>query len=142
MKKLFALVLIFSLSLTFFSCSDDEQVYNWRGNWNDPKDPNYKADGYNPIEGMWRIGERGLYFSKDFKVHDVTYHEGGKFQIGLYKDIYIINDEAFRYQTYPQTIRYKVEGDKLYISEYLFNDDWAIYTRFVPTEPEPETPEE
>lgn len=136
MKKLLSLILIFSLSFAFFSCSKDEQVYNWRGNWNDPNDPNYKTEGYNPVMGMWKSGTKGLYFSEDFRIHDVTYHEDGTYQIALYKDTYIINDEAFRYQVYPQTIRYRVEGDKLYITEYLFKDDWAVYTRFMPAETE------
>ena len=135
MKKIFSLLLLISLSFAFSSCGgDEEQVYNWRGDWNDPKDANYKPEGYNPIKGLWKLYDRGYYFSDDFKMHTVVYHSDGTHQIALYKDLYMINDEAFRYKVYPQTIRYKVEGDKLYISENLFKDDWAVYTRFVPAD--------
>lgn len=136
MKKILSLILVFSLSFAFFSCGEDEKVYNWRGDWNSPKDPNYKPEGYNPVKGMWKGNVKGLYFSEDFRIHDVTYLEDGTYQIALYRDKYIINDEAFRYQVYPQTIRYKVEADKLYITDKLFEDDWAVYTRFVPAETE------
>lgn len=129
-------MLVFSLSFIFASCGEDEKVYNWRGDWNNPKDPNYKAEGYNPVKGMWKVNKQGLYFTEDFKIHDVTYFDDGTYQIALYKDTYIINDEAFRYEVYPQTIRYRVEGDKLYITDQLFKDDWAVYTRFVPAETE------
>lgn len=136
MKKVLSLLFVFSLFLFFASCSEDEKVYNWRGNWNDPKDPNYKAEGYNPVKGMWKGNTIGLYFSEDFKIHDVSYLADGSYQIALYRDTYIINDEAFRYEVYPQTIRYKVEGDKLYITEKLFDDDWAVYTRYIPAKTE------
>jgi len=137
MKKLLSLALVFALSLAFSSCSDDEKVYNWRGNWNDPNDANYKPAGYNPVKGMWKILDKGLYFSDEFRIHDVVYHADGTYQIDTFKDTYIINDEAFRYKTYPQTIRYRIEGDKLYITSNLFsNDDWAVYTRYVPAEEE------
>lgn len=132
MKNILSLIFVLSLFFVFASCSEDEKVYNWHGNWNDPKDPNYKAEGYNPVKGMWKGNVKGLYFSEDFKIHDVTYLEDGTYQIALYRDTYIINDEAFRFQVYPQTIRYKVEGNKLYITEKLFEDDWAIYTRYIP----------
>jgi hypothetical protein len=112
------------------ACDDDEKEYNWRGDWNNPSDANYKPAGYNPVQGLWKIGSRGIFFSKEFRMHNVAFQSDGTYQIDLFKDVYMINDEALRYKTYPQTWRYRIEGDKLYLTDKLFQDnDWAIYTK-------------
>lgn len=136
MKKILAFILLFSLSFAMVSCGGDDE-YEWRGNWNDPKDKNYKPEGYNPIEGMWKVGTSGFHFTKDFKVHDMRFHSDGTYQEGLFRDIYIINDEAFRFTVYPETKRYRLNAtkDTLYITSKLLTDgDWARYSRFIPKE--------
>ena len=55
MKKLLTLLLLATLCV---ACSSDDdpksETFVWNGDWNDPKDPNYKPEGYNPIEGEWQ----------------------------------------------------------------------------------------
>lgn len=135
MKKIITFFLLFSLTFAFVSCEGDEDVYDWKGNWNDPKDPNYKPEGYNPIKGMWKSNSTdvGLYFTDDFKVCEIYFYSDGTHKIDVYKDLYIINNEALRYVTYPETNRYILEGNTLKITANLFEDKgWKTYTRFTP----------
>lgn len=141
MKKILAFILLFSLSFAMVSCGSDDDEYEWRGNWNDPNDKNYKPEGYNPIEGMWKAGTTGFYFSKDFKVYKVEYKSDGSYQMELFTDVYIINDDAF-YLTIERVIkRYRLDAakDVLSITTKLQTDgDWATYTRYIPKEETPE----
>ncbi|MFV0536216.1 MAG: hypothetical protein ACK5M3_02465 [Dysgonomonas sp.] len=61
MKKLLSIFLLLTLSFSFSACggSDDDEPekFVWGGDWNDPSDPNYKAEyngKYNPIQGLWK----------------------------------------------------------------------------------------
>lgn len=148
MKKILAFILLFSLSFAMVSCGGDDDEYEWRGDWNDPNDKNYKPEyngQYNPIEGMWKGGTSGFYFSKDFKVHNVEYKSDGSYQVELFKGLYSINDEAFLLKVNIDSEsgikRYKLNAakDTLYITSKLLTDgDWATYSRFVPKEETPE----
>ena len=57
MKKLFYIPLLLSLCFSFSACGgddddeDDNNEFVWNGDWNDPNDPNFKKEGYNPIKG-------------------------------------------------------------------------------------------
>lgn len=139
MNKILALTLLLSFSFVFISCEKDDE-YEWRGDWNDPKDNNYKPEyngKYNPIEGMWKGGDTGFYFSNDFKVHDVVYYEDETYKVTTFRDMYMINDDAFRFKVYPETKRYRLNAtkDTLFITSKLLTDgDWAKYSRFVPKE--------
>lgn len=139
MKKILAFILLFSLSFAMISCGDDAEVYDWKGDWNDPKDPNYKPEGYNPIKGIWKERGKttGIYFSDDFKLSDVAFYDDGSYKITTFVNTYIINNEALRYQLYPETNRYKLNAakDTLKITPYLFEDKgWVTYARFEPKE--------
>lgn len=101
MKKLlyFAFVL-FSLSMVV-SCGDsdddgdDTEKFD---DWNDPKSPNYKPGGYNPIEGEWRhkASEGKYYFTEDFKIKATSIGNDGKWSTNWsFLATYKINDKEF-----------------------------------------------
>lgn len=136
MKKLLSFILLLTLSLTFVACGGDDdekkepEKFVWGGDWNDPSDPNYKPEGYNPIQGLWKRDSdetKGAYFSEDFKDYKVTFFENGGNIKDLFKDKYYINDKAFRYSdTTTDTWRYKIEGNKLILYPNLSNDKDAL----------------
>lgn len=103
MKKLLSIsLLLFSLSL-FVSCSsDDDNNDNGGGtttfdNWNDPKSPNYKPNGYNPLFGEWVKYDKmiTLVFTNDFKFKTIDWING---KWGTPKTVanYMLNDKAFK----------------------------------------------
>ena len=55
MKKLFYILLFTTLTFGAYSCgSDDQNEPSLEfDDWNDKRSPNYKPEGYNPIEGEW-----------------------------------------------------------------------------------------
>ncbi|MBN9300307.1 MULTISPECIES: hypothetical protein [Dysgonomonas] len=133
MKKLLSIILLLSMSVTFYSCGDDmEEEFVWNGDWNDPADPNYKPEGYNPIQGLWRRDTddtRGLYYSEDFKIYKVYFHPNGYVEKSLWADKYIINDKAYNISS-KGTWRYKIEIGKFWDTPDLNDDsDWRSYTR-------------
>lgn len=71
MKKLFLLLTF--ITLIVVACSDDNVSDNnppgWLGDWNDKNDPNYVADGYNPIEGQWFVTIFNNVIVKDTTVY-------------------------------------------------------------------------
>lgn len=122
-----------SLSVAFWSCGDDDKTeeFVWNGDWNDPDDPNYKPEGYNPIQGLWKRdddGTKGLYYSEDFKIYQVYFTSSGYIEKDLWRE-YVINDKAYM-ATNNEKWRYKIEGNALKIT-YKMNsdDDWRSYTR-------------
>lgn len=144
MKKLLYFLFICSLCMGFVSCGGDDEPdpepekFVWNGDWNDPNDPNYKPEGYNPIEGLWRGTKRpeyGLYFSKDFKMYGVTFFENDQYIIdksGTGID-YIINDKAFR-EGYTPIYRYEIKDNKLYLVNQalggiLVTEGWSVYIK-------------
>lgn len=109
------------------------QEFVWNGDWNDPNDPNFKPEGYNPIEGVWRFNwdtDRGICFSEDFKVYIMYISipmESILWNCGEKK--YIINDKAFK--NLPNEIyRYKIENGRLkYTHESTEDKGWGSLTK-------------
>ncbi len=141
MKKLLSIILLLSLFVTFYSCGGDmeeetrkPQEFVWNGDWNDPDDPNFKPEGYNPIKGVWRFNwdtDRGICFSEDFKVYDVYFHPNGKYTMELWYDKYSINDKAFMFNPLSSDIyRYKIENGRLkYTHELTEDKGWGSLTK-------------
>lgn len=139
MKKLLSIFLLLTLSFAFSACgdSDDEpEKFVWGGDWNDPSDPNYKAEyngKYNPIQGLWRSDKdaaRGLYFSENFNADKVVFFSNGGYEREEWRD-YVINDKAFSNRPPSSELwRYKIEGNKFYLYPNLNDDDdWRSYTK-------------
>ena len=141
MKKLLSIILLLSLSVAFYSCGGDmeeetkkPQEFVWNGDWNDPNDPNFKPEGYNPIEKVWRFNwdtDRGICFSEDFKVYNVYFHPNGKYTMVLWYDKYSINDKAFMFNPLSSDIyRYKIENGRLKYTHELTEDrGWGSLTK-------------
>lgn len=100
MKKLFYLTFIlFSLTLVV-SCSDsdddgdDTEKFD---DWNDPKSPNFKPGGYNPIMGTWQIknSQSRDIFTEDFKYGYTFIKDDGEWSNPNYTNTYKINDKMF-----------------------------------------------
>lgn len=103
MKKLFYILLFTTLTFGAYSCgSDDENEPPLEfDDWNDKRSPNYKPEGYNPLEGEWL--EQGspkptfkIIFTKDFE-DQYSYlgnsrNWGTPHTIGTYK----INDKEYK----------------------------------------------
>ncbi len=104
MKKLvsFAL-LLFLLCMVLPSCSSDDDGNNGGGSttafddWNDPKSPNYKPNGYNPIVGEWIRDDSMLkyIFTNDFQYRK-SYYENGVWLPTTLLSTYKINNEQFK----------------------------------------------
>ena len=141
MKKLLSIILLLAVSFTFAACSDDDDddkkggggdKFVWNGDWNDPDDPNFKPEGYNPIQGMWRsvnVPNTGLYYSDDRIEYRVIFYSVGspsKSKYGSYK----INDKAYKTK---ETWMYKFEGENImYIKNPTWSDDeWIKYNRVI-----------
>lgn len=110
------------------------QEFVWNGDWNDPADPNFKPEGYNPIKGVWRFNwdtDRGICFSEDFKVYNVYFHPNGKYTMELRYDKYSINDKAFMYNPLSSDIRrYRIENGRLkYTHELTEDKGWGSLTK-------------
>lgn len=138
MKKLLSFILLLTLSFTFSACggSDDEpEKFVWGGDWNNPSDPNYKAEyggKYNPIQGLWKFDwdkERGIYFSEDFKAYNAYFYPNGLYKIdNLSMKEYIINDKAFSFV--PAIQIYEIEGAKLKYKGIIDEKErWSYCTR-------------
>ncbi len=103
MKKLFYILLFTTLTFGAYSCGSDhenEPPLEF-DDWNDKRSPNYKPEGYNPLEGEWL--EQGppnpifkMIFTKDFKELICTKSDYGYWNepdiLGTYK----INDKEFK----------------------------------------------
>lgn len=144
MKKLFWFIPLIFLMLS--SCSDDNNdneddplPQNWKGDWNDPSDPNYKPDGYNPIEGEWLVTKRNNADFDKFVLNKFTDKfmwrqclsepESGKDPVYITGVEYMINNEAFMSKKDRVLITYRFNADStiLYITE---KDDSYIMTRY------------
>ncbi|MDU1904603.1 MAG: hypothetical protein E6772_07460 [Dysgonomonas sp.] len=105
MKKLvsFAL-LLFSLCMVLPSCSSDDDDNTGGGStttfddWNDPKSPNYKPNGYNPIEGNWLMknGSYTVVFSDSFEFRETHYSAGELEDPSKLLSTYKINNTTFK----------------------------------------------
>lgn len=142
MKKLLYFLFICSLCMGFVSCGGDDEPepepekFVWNGDWNDPNDPNYKPEGYNPIEGLWRgdnNDEYGLYFSNDFRTYIVTFFPNGQHLTSGTGMTYIINDKAYRHDV-ATMYKYETKDDKLYLVSQTqggieVTEGWSTYIR-------------
>lgn len=144
MKKYLLFIFAFSLCLGFAACGSDdekdepekpeEKPFVWNGDWNDPEDPNYKPEGYNPIEGVWRSDEdpdRGLLFDKDFNAYILTFFDGRGYTKELWND-YVINNTAFMLGVNSGLRRYVIyeNEEKLRTTPNRNDDDdWRYYTK-------------
>ena len=112
MKKLLPLLLSLSLLFTFSACGDnedepkkeEEKPFVWEGDWNDPNDPNYKAEyggKYNPIKGTWvllKTPTLRFTYTEDFIYINEIYNKGtGNWDITISPEKYKINGTAFEY---------------------------------------------
>jgi hypothetical protein len=124
----------------FVSCGGDDndnpENFVWGGDWNDPNDPNYKPEGYNPIQGDWvnvdDISDM-LSFSSDRVMYGLTLKPNGKYEVVINLGKYEINNKAFRYG--PEGFMaqlYKIENNVLSIKLVLKEGDeqeWKRYAR-------------
>lgn len=142
MKKLLSIILLISLSVTFYSCGDDKEEekpkeFVWNGDWNDPADPNFKPEGYNPIKGVWRRVNttQGIKYTEDFKAYTLTFYSFDGYDEKSVGN-YVVNDKAYKLVTSETTRRYKVEGDVLTIYFHLIDIDDKnrdqVYVRIEP----------
>lgn len=143
MKKLLSIILLLSLSVAFYSCGGDmeeetkkPQEFVWNGDWNDPADPNFKPEGYNPIKGVWRRVNTtlGLQFTEDFQAYELTFYSFDGYD-KRYMSNYIINDNAYKIGEGDNIRRYKIEGEVLTIYYFLDVDDKnrdRVYVRIEP----------
>lgn len=144
MKKLLSIILLLSLSVAFYSCGGDmeeetkkPQEFVWNGDWNDPNDPNFKPEGYNPIQGVWRRVNTtlGVKYTEDFKVYTLTFYSFDGYD-EKYVGNYVINDKAYKYGNADIIERYKVEGSVLTVHFHLIDIDDKnrdeIYVRIEP----------
>ncbi|WP_165045002.1 hypothetical protein [Dysgonomonas sp. ZJ709] len=151
MKKLFYFTLLFTLCLGFTACGDDkenepiiepEKPFVWNGDWNDPNDPNYKKDGYNPIRGDWHSQDdlnMRIIFTSDFVMNIAFYDKiYKKWNVNQFStDKYIINDNGIRYirNISQHTEEYKIikeNGEEVLMMRYQFPADkeWQRYKRY------------
>ncbi|MFR9166288.1 MAG: hypothetical protein ACLVKO_08810 [Dysgonomonas sp.] len=101
MRKIFSVCLLSLLCFVLSSCSDDDgNGFNWKGDWSNPKDPNYK-EGYNPIKGIWISETNAGYavqFTTDYDMRGLALDNEGKWTLAsIIADGYGINDEAIMY---------------------------------------------
>lgn len=144
MKKLLSIILLLSLSVAFYSCGDDmeeemkkPQEFVWNGDWNDPADPNFKPEGFNPIKGVWKCVNTtlGVKYTEDFKVYALNFYSFDGYD-EKYVGNYVVNNKAYRYGKADIIERYKIEGNILTVYFHLIDIDDKnrdeIYVRIEP----------
>ncbi|MBB4037547.1 hypothetical protein GGR21_003464 [Dysgonomonas hofstadii] len=141
MKKFICFIFICSLSLGFVACGgdDDEEdndkdKFTWNGDWNDPSDPNYKPEEYNPIEGKWRNKNdktKGYEFTEGRAAYSlVLYENGSEDGIRISPDGgYMINNTAFK--TKDEIWAYKLDkaGNTLSLAFPPNYNKWTDYEK-------------
>lgn len=108
------------------ACSDDDNgkidigpipLSEWTGSWNDPSHPNYRPDGYNPLEGKWKmIKENGLPVNKDNKC---LYEFTSDFILKIYKN-----------EAYQSGNNYQLNNEQVYIFRFTADKDVLYKYRF------------
>lgn len=102
MKKLFYILLFTTLTFGAYSCgSDDNNETPLKfDDWNDKRSPNYKPDGYNPLEGEWLdLPPNPLFkvkFTKDFEELFYTKNDHGEWNEPRSFGNYKINDKKYK----------------------------------------------
>lgn len=157
MKKLTYTLLLLSLCFSFVTCGgnddedddkDDNNEFVWNGDWNDPNDPNFKKEGYNPIKGKWIEFENPNFmheFDENFQMISYNYRDSKWVQAKV--NPYKVNDTALRYEiietghlSYYEYKQAKENGrDILYLrrvykwgeqgESWKKDDDWEKYFR-------------
>ncbi|MDR1504879.1 MAG: hypothetical protein LBT43_20715, partial [Prevotella sp.] len=108
MKKFLYFIFICILCVGFTACGGDdepepepEKPFTWNGDWNDSNDPNYKPEGYNPIEGDWQLlkdPDIRMIFTKDFVINRAIYDVDYKiWKTSVWAESYAINDIGIKY---------------------------------------------
>lgn len=138
MKKFLYFIFICTLCVGFTACGEDddpkEEEFLWNGDWNDPNDRNYKPEGYNPIQGIWkRDNERGLYFSEDRIAYDVYFLSNGSYVIENGSGSgskYTINNTAFKYSHSQNTIfKWSIKDNILHTFAVGIDTNGVYYTK-------------
>lgn len=113
MKKLFYILLFSALAFSAYSCGSDDDDDNYDkptnneevlefDDWNDKKSPNYKPEGYNPIEGVWYaefLAPEPIFkmeFTKDFRILCSSLQKDGKWSEPHDTGTYKINDKTYK----------------------------------------------
>ncbi len=148
MKKILHLILICTLCAGFVACGDDdkdepekETPFTWKGDWNDPENPDFKPDGYNPIVGDWisvADPELRIEFTDKRVMKQIVYKTYEGWITRIWAEKYEINDIGIRY----------INGDSRHVEEYklikengqeyltmryqLPADKWVKYKRYKP----------
>ncbi|NDV80162.1 hypothetical protein [Dysgonomonas sp. 511] len=144
MKKLFYILLLFCVPFVFPACGgddDDDKIFQWEGDWNDPEHPMYQVYGgnYNPVKGVWvhPNNEEGGYFSEDFKYYSIVFLPNGTYQKITSGTDYQINNTTIRYFSRSESYQYyRLEKNWLYVNyQYLglpiSDDNWGKYERWI-----------
>lgn len=147
MKRILYFTLLLAACFCFWGCDkgdepepkpEPEKPFVWNGDWNDPKDPNYKKEGYNPIEGEWismKDPTMRFVYTKDFQLLRYTY-DGYTWKYGDTRK-YIINDTGiqtlFSDGSPRSTEEYKIfteNGIQLLATRYSYKEGWYKYKRY------------
>lgn len=156
MKKLFYLLLLFCVSLSFAACGGDdeeekkeeEKPFEWKGDWNDTTDPEYPKfdvekypDGYNPIVGKWIIVPEEtvmMEYTEDFQM--IRHFRSStilNWESKVWAEKYMINDIGIGYERpmNPNTMEeYKIVKENGV--EYLYDryqpnpSNWGKWKRY------------
>lgn len=141
MKKLtYILLTVFLLT----ACSSDDNYpspnpdpdptpSDWNGDWNDKNDPNYKPEGYNPIEGEWVAYSLNgknytesffLKFSSDL-IMTKSSIKPAEDKDPVFDDAekYIINDKGFRLKQ-DNYCRYSLKNNILTV--FISPNTWIL----------------
>ncbi|MFR9166833.1 MAG: hypothetical protein ACLVKO_11675 [Dysgonomonas sp.] len=144
------LYLILLLIIPFFitNCDDDNEdpdTSEWLGDWNNPTDPNYKPNGYNPIVGEWLVTNINGNPATSFLAHrfssdflwgqSTTRPEAGKDPVYTDNGKYIVNNKQFRREDNEQIFWYVVDAagqamtirygsNKYVLRKYTRSDEW------------------
>ena len=144
MKKILHFILICTLCAGFVACGDDdkdepekETPFTWKGDWNDPENPDFKPDGYNPIVGDWHYLDnpriRIEFTDKRVMKRHLYKDSYNKWETEIWAEKYEINDIGIRYESVEEYKLTKENGEEYLIMRYqLPADEWRKYKRYKP----------
>ncbi len=150
MKRILPFILICTLCAGFVACGDDdkdepekETPFTWKGDWNDPENPDFKPDGYNPIVGDWHSLDNPkirLEFTNKFVIKRYIYKDSyNKWDTEIWAKKYEINDIGIKY-VHVEALnidewKILIENNEkhLMIRDQLpTKDKWRKYKRYKP----------
>jgi len=136
MKKYIYFIFICTLGLGFVGCGDDDEEplteFKWNGDWNDENDLNYKPEGYNPIEGLWRSQDdksKGYFFGESRSAWTATFNENGtvdRIRISP-NEGYIINNTGVKIKDEIWAYKVDATGKILSLAFPLDYNKWTYY---------------